>query len=63
MRNEVKVVDHVLFLGEDVLEQLTVDLLGIDFKLANCYKKITDMVHDSGVDKGFVDFENFAFVA
>ncbi len=58
MGNQGKVTDHVLFLGEDVLEQLIVNLLRIDLELSNCCKKITDMVYYSGVDKGFVHLEN-----
>ena len=63
MGNEGKVADHVLFLRKDVLKKFGVDLLGIGFKLAYCYKKVADMVHDSGVNEGFIHFENFALKA
>lgn len=63
MGNEGKVADHVLFLRKDVLKKFGVDLLGIGFKLAYCYKKVADMVHDSRVNEGFIHFENFALKA
>lgn len=59
MWDEPEVADDILFLGEDTLEEVIVESLGVDLKLSDGDKKITDVIEDCGIDEGFVDFEDF----